>query len=727
MDQPRPWSLCALAVSNTTAHMHDAPHPRFRALSLALLFVVAIALRCYRIDAQSFWYDEGLTVALAVRSLDDIARAAAADVHPPLYYWLLHGWLLLMGTSEAAARAFSAVCGAVTVVMTAILGRRWSGAVAGWLAGIAAAVSPCAIHYSQETRMYALAMLLAACLWLTLDAVVRERTGDHAIDPSGIAHHPRRWRILYGAAALAALATHYFMVAFVAAASLIGALFLRRRARLVWITGHLALAVFFLALVWNSRERLAGWTFAKQSTDPLFILTDVLHGFSLGPSASSPSWFWLIGFGALLVAVFPAWRASPMMTSMALVWLVAPLGAIIILSLNQPYYKLRFLLPALPAYHLLLGIGGAALARIIATRFGARIGAGMVVLTTVWFMAAAIAPLRNEWFDPAFQRDDYRGLARAVAATARADDAILLIGPGQIDVFDYYFKGSQVRYPLPRFRPLDPAATIAELEQIAQRHRRVYGVFYVPYEADPDGVVSAWLAERAFRAESRWYGGVELVVYELGDVGAPLRDVSVRFGDALILERAAVSAMRVAGGDAVRVELHWRVSALPERDLYLFAHLLDINNRIRAQHDGPLARVPTSAWQVGEIYRSRAAVLVPPNTPLATYRLVIGVYDPRTGKRLLLEDGRDGWEAEYVLSRYEGEAHCWTTTVDVRRGEEACRSMDGIHLCKAQRTHFTYPTRSSASAAFTAGRGTRMRIHPRLTMPTAISTTKSAS
>ncbi|PMP78328.1 MAG: hypothetical protein C0183_16160, partial [Roseiflexus castenholzii] len=78
MDQPRPWSLCALAVSNTTAHVHDAPHPRFRALSLALLFVVAIALRCYRIDAQSFWYDEGLTVALAVRSLDDIARAAAA-------------------------------------------------------------------------------------------------------------------------------------------------------------------------------------------------------------------------------------------------------------------------------------------------------------------------------------------------------------------------------------------------------------------------------------------------------------------------------------------------------------------------------------------------------------------------------------------------------------------------------------------------------------------------
>lgn len=626
--------------------MRHTPRPTFRALSLAALFALALALRFYRIDAQSFWYDEGLTVALAVRPLDDIARAAAADVHPPLYYWLLHGWLRLAGTGEAAARAFSAVCGAITVVLTTILGWRWFGAAAGWLAGIAAAVSPFAIHYSQETRMYALAMLLATCLWLALDAIVWERTGDRTVDPSNTARCSRRWMILYGAAALAALATHYFMVAFVATTALVGAILLRRCARLAWIAGHLALAGFFLALVWNSRERLAVWTFAKQPTDPFFILSDVLRVFGLGMAAPSASWFWLIGFATLLAAALASWRVSPLTTSMALAWLGVPLAAIILLSLNQPYYKPRFLLPALPAFHLLLGIGGATLVRSATQRFGAHIGSGIGVLTAAWFVAAAVTPLRNEWFDPAFQRDDYRRLTQAVAATARPDDAILLIGPGQIDVFDYYFKGPQMRYPLPRFRPLDPTATVAELEQIEQRHRRVYGVFYVPYEADPDGVVNSWLAERAFRAESRWYGGVEFVVYELGDAGAPLRDVDVRFGDTLILERAAISSTRIAGGDAVRIELHWRAVAPPGRDLFLFAHLLDINKRIKAQHDGPLARIPTSAWQPGETYRSRAAILAPPGTPLASYRLIIGVYDPRTGERLQLEDGRDGWEAE---------------------------------------------------------------------------------
>lgn len=626
--------------------MHRTSHPTFHILSLATLFALALALRLYRIDAQSFWYDEGLTVALAVRPLDDIARAAAADVHPPLYYWLLHGWLLLMGTGEAAARAFSAVCGAITVVVTAILGWRWSGAVAGWLAGIAAVIAPFAIHYSQETRMYALAMLLATCLWLALDAVVRERPGDRAVDPSSAAQRTWRWMLLYGAAALAALTTHYFMVAFVAASAFIGMILLRRRARLAWIAGHLALAGFFLALAWNSRERLAVWTFAKQPTDPLFVLADVLRVFSLGPAAPSSPWFWLIGFAALFVAALASWRAAPTATGMTLAWLLVPLLAIILLSLNQPYYKPRFLLPALPAFHLLLGIGGATLVRSATQRFGMRTGSGIAGLAAAWLIAAAATPLRNEWFDPAFRRDDYRGLARAVAATARSDDAILLIGPGQIDVFDYYFKGPQARYPLPRFRPLDPAATVAELEQIEQRHRRVYGVFYVPYEADPGGVVSAWLAERAFRAESRWYGGVELAVYELGDAGAPLRDVNVRFGDALMLERAAVSSTRIAGGDATRIELHWRAVAPPGRDLFLFAHLIDINNHIIAQHDGPLARIPTGAWQPGETYRSHAAVLAPPDAPPATYRLVIGVYDPRTGERLRLEDGQDGWEVE---------------------------------------------------------------------------------
>jgi len=607
-----------------------------------LLFALALALRIYRIDAQSLWYDEGLTIALAGKPLDTIVRAAAADVHPPLYYWLLHGWLLVSGASEAAVRALSAVCGALTVVLIMLLGRRWLGATAGWLAGIAAAVAPFSIHYSQEARMYALAALLAVCLWFALLSGLGIRDAQPGnTQAAGVVKARPLWLAGYWIVALAALFTHYFMAVLVATGATAGLMALRRRAWPAWIAAHLALAGLFLPWVWSSRERLAGWTFAKQPTDPTFILADALRVFSLGPASTPAMWPWLAGFAILLAAAALAWRRPTQPVGFITAWLLFPLGAILLLSLDQPYYKPRFLLPALPAFHLLLGAGGAALAQVIAGWWGRRAGAMTAGACGVFLVAASVAPLRNEWFDPAFQRDDYRSLARAITATARPDDAVLLIGPGQVDVFDYYFHGMQQRYLLPRFRPLAPAATVAELEQMERAHRRVYGVFYVPYEADPDGVVSNWLAARAFRAESRWYGGVELVVYELGEPGGSPREVRARFGEQLELERATVTTLDVLPGDAIRVELWWHAIAAPGRDLLLFAHLLDSEGRIVAQHDGPPAPVPASAWQSGETYRSRLAVLVPPGAAPGPYHLVLGVYDPATGKRISLPGGAD--------------------------------------------------------------------------------------
>lgn len=610
-----------------------------QALAVALaLGALAFGLRLFRIDAQSLWYDEGLTIALAGRSLDGIARAAAADVHPPLYYWLLHGWLFLFGSSEAAARALSALCGALTVGLLTLLGWRRFGAAAGGLAGLAAALSPFAIHYGQETRMYALAALLTSGLWCALFL----GTGFWA--PENDRRQTTRrswvWLSVYWLLALAALLTHYFAAVFVATAAGAGLLCLRRRAWPAWIAAHLALALVYLPQIWSSRERLAGWTAAKQPTDPLFILGDVFRVFSLGPAAPADLWPWLLGFAVLLGVAALALQRSPMAVGVIAGWLVIPLAAIVVLSLNQPYYKPRFLLPALPAFQLLLGLGGATLARHAAARFGPRAANVVVAGCGIWLVAAAVTPLRNEWFDPAFQRDDYRGLSQAIAATARPDDALLLIGPGQIDVFDYYFHGPQPRYLLPRFRPLDPVTTLAELDALERAHRRVYGVFYVPYEADPAGVIGGWLAERAWRAESRWYGGVELVVYELGEADAPARDIAAAFGDALLLERAAVTATLPEAGDAVRVELFWRVTASLNRDLLVFAHLIDERGQIVAQHDGPLGPLPTSAWQPGEARRSRFAVLVPPGAPPGAYRLALGVWDPASGERLPLANGQ---------------------------------------------------------------------------------------
>ncbi len=99
---------------------------------LILIFLLALALRGYRLDGQSLWADEGNSAALASRPLAQIAHDSAHDIHPPLYYWLLHGWTRLAGTSEIALRSLSALLGLLLVWLIYLIGRRLHGQAGRW-------------------------------------------------------------------------------------------------------------------------------------------------------------------------------------------------------------------------------------------------------------------------------------------------------------------------------------------------------------------------------------------------------------------------------------------------------------------------------------------------------------------------------------------------------------------------------------------------------------------
>ena len=142
--------------------------PAFRFLLLIILLLASF-LRFYRIDAQSFWNDEGNSARIAERTLDLILEGAAGDIHPPGYYLLLHGWRALFGQSEFALRSLSAVAGLALVIFTYLLGRHLFGEATGLTAAFLGAISPFAVCYSQEARMYALlAALSAASTYLLL-------------------------------------------------------------------------------------------------------------------------------------------------------------------------------------------------------------------------------------------------------------------------------------------------------------------------------------------------------------------------------------------------------------------------------------------------------------------------------------------------------------------------------------------------------------------------------
>ncbi|NLF75287.1 MAG: hypothetical protein GX573_06280, partial [Chloroflexi bacterium] len=128
----------------------------FSTLALfALLILLAFGARVHRLDAQSLWNDEGNSLRLAQRSAADLIESAGHDIHPPGYYLALKAWIAAAGESEFSLRFLSALQGVVTVTLAAALGRTLFGRGAGWIAGLLVALSPFAVYYSQETRMYA--------------------------------------------------------------------------------------------------------------------------------------------------------------------------------------------------------------------------------------------------------------------------------------------------------------------------------------------------------------------------------------------------------------------------------------------------------------------------------------------------------------------------------------------------------------------------------------------
>ncbi|MFJ4248603.1 hypothetical protein [Pseudomonas sp. NPDC089741] len=54
-------------------------------------------MRFYAIAVPAIWYDEAYSLLLAREAPARIWALTALDVHPPLYYVLLHYWILLWG------------------------------------------------------------------------------------------------------------------------------------------------------------------------------------------------------------------------------------------------------------------------------------------------------------------------------------------------------------------------------------------------------------------------------------------------------------------------------------------------------------------------------------------------------------------------------------------------------------------------------------------------------
>ena len=162
--------------------------------------IVALAAVLFLVDLgrSSFFIDEIFSYNVSAHSLADVHDGVLfGEVTPPLYYYLLYGWIRIAGAhSEAVLRLPSAFAGIAFVAATAWAGTVIGGRRAGLVAGVLAALSPLTLQYAQEVRSYIFAMLAVA---LAVGSAVRL-----AQRPSSV-----RWLVAAMAASALALAFNY--------------------------------------------------------------------------------------------------------------------------------------------------------------------------------------------------------------------------------------------------------------------------------------------------------------------------------------------------------------------------------------------------------------------------------------------------------------------------------------------------------------------------------------
>src|SRR5919198_1253234 len=130
--------------------------------ALVLVGLTAFALYHHtRALGESLWMDEGLSIGIASQPILDIPHILRVDGSPPLYYMLLAIWTRLFGDGPAETQGLSVAISLLAVPSGLWAGWSLFGRRAGYITAALFAFNGFIASYAQETRMYALMILLS--------------------------------------------------------------------------------------------------------------------------------------------------------------------------------------------------------------------------------------------------------------------------------------------------------------------------------------------------------------------------------------------------------------------------------------------------------------------------------------------------------------------------------------------------------------------------------------
>jgi hypothetical protein len=127
-----------------------------------IIFIVACFIRLLYLNS-AFWYDEACSWFVAKLNFPSeiLNYLWNSDLqHTPLYFFILHFWIKLFGSSEAAIQSLSVIFGIATIPLSFITSKKLTTIKNAIIISGIISVCPILVYFSSEARMYSLVTFL---------------------------------------------------------------------------------------------------------------------------------------------------------------------------------------------------------------------------------------------------------------------------------------------------------------------------------------------------------------------------------------------------------------------------------------------------------------------------------------------------------------------------------------------------------------------------------------
>lgn len=632
----------------------SADSARWLRTSLIVATLLGLAVRAQRLDWQPLWWDEGYSVFFATEPLGRMIALTAQDIHPPLYYAALHGWIgILNDASPALDRLFSVGAGVVAVPLLGVLVSRLTNRsfLASAMAALLLAVNPFHVFYSQEVRMYSLATSLGlaatVCLVIWVENVRSDRSGIN-------------WLVAFFVLTVLNLHTLYY-TALLALTQTIWALWVCRntvRQQAILLGGSLVALLALLPWGWYSIPRLTSYVRNKVHSDqdtPLGLLEYAFrHLATFSGGHVRPDWvpssvFIMVGLvGLLLLTTRKTWGAThnppPDILPREALWLVAsatvvPLLAGFLVNLRLPFFPVngeRLLLFTLPYFLALIAAGVAFSTLSMPLR--------ALALSPLFIVS--LLGLSSYYTVPRYVEEDYRPIVASVEQRGAQEDSVLAIFPWQVGYWRAYGQRDDAgRLISPQPEPVDQEILEWNLFIRAQLDSALEaGILWFP---EPLALgttlpleIEAYLLETALNVEDRWFSdATRLTAWTSKTMAEPPIPRNVDFGVEKLVGSSLTPNSVSSDNSVVEISLEWeRASPQPSppghtnrsipNGTSVVLKLLDGDGREWSQRTyQPPGRYALQNTDHSRGKIDRLGIQVPVGLPPARYTLALSILD----------------------------------------------------------------------------------------------------